>query len=222
MGVRVRIPTWLLSIIFFSKLNNKIKMKGQKMTEPIIVDDFLPKFYYKSIMDSVDTSNISWYFLKESSGWETPPVVDGINFTKNQTGFAHTIYNENDGGATSQFYPLFYPIQNIISEVFNLSIERLIRIRLGLITNIGITGSHYPHVDMKFPHKTVLLYLNDSDGDTIFYNESFVDDSAKSLSVSLTNTPKKNQAVLFDGLQYHSSSFPTLSDYRMTANINFI
>ena len=67
----------------------------------------------------------------------------------------------------------------------------------------------------------ILFYLNDSDGDTYFYDEhqqEFNNDRKIIDSV----TPKANRAVLFDGSILHSSSKPVSFARRISLNINLV
>ena len=58
-----------------------------------------------------------------------------------------------------------------------------------------------------------MLYLNDSDGYTVIFDEN--KDIKKKIS------PKKNRVVIFDGMSYHAGSHPCKSNTRMLLNINF-
>ena len=78
-----------------------------------------------------------------------------------------------------------------------------------------------PHVDLATPHKTLIYYVNDSDGDTLIFKERYygkADYSAK--TIEKTITPKANRAVIFDGLKYHTGSVPTKNN-RIIINMNF-
>ena len=75
-----------------------------------------------------------------------------------------------------------------------------------------------------------LLYLNDSDGETIVYNEKYDLQSNvgmadyilnKELTVMEKIECKSNRFVLFDELHYHSSTCPTNVDRRIALNFNF-
>jgi len=68
------------------------------------------------------------------------------------------------------------------------------------------------HVDLPFPHLVCLYYVNDSNGDTLFYN----DDKKIVKRVS----PKKGRIALFDGSLYHSSGQPNQNE-RIVINICF-
>ena len=81
-----------------------------------------------------------------------------------------------------------------------------------MTTTINKHWKHEPHIDMKENHKVILFYLNDSDGDTYFYD--------KDHNVIDSVTPKANRAVLFDGSILHSSSKPVEFARRIVLNIN--
>tara|TARA_R110000803_G_C11842327_1_gene304764 strand:- start:71 stop:628 length:558 start_codon:yes stop_codon:yes gene_type:complete len=70
-----------------------------------------------------------------------------------------------------------------------------------------------PHVDIDWPHWVFLYYVNDSEGETVFYNEQ--KEEIKRV------TPKKGRACFFDGSIYHSASTPNITS-RAVININFI
>ena len=64
---------------------------------------------------------------------------------------------------------------------------------------------------MDEPHLVCLYYINDSDGDTIFFNKNNI---IKEVS------PKKGRIALFDGSIEHSAGIPKTSP-RFILNINF-
>lgn len=61
---------------------------------------------------------------------------------------------------------------------------------------------HAPHVDLNIPHTSLIYYVNDADGDTLFFDEDY-----KTQINSVT--PKKGRAVLFNGLIPHAAGIPT-------------
>jgi hypothetical protein len=187
-----------------------------------VVNNFLPSSLLKAIEQQVvNNVRFPWYIHKDISSAPTREVCKDINYLANQIGIQHVLYDEPQGGPISSYYSLFSPINYLLEEKFDVKINKLIRFRLGMNINVGEKGSHYSHTDYDIPHNTCLLYLNDSDGDTIFFNEK-VNDTYKELTVQSINTPVKNQAVLFDGLQYHSSSAPFTNKTRLALNINFL
>ena len=108
-----------------------------------------------------------------------------------------------------------YSMSLILKDLFELEkTYNIIRLRWGMTTTINKMHKHTPHIDMQIPHKVILFYLNDCDGDTYFYDkEHKIIDSV---------TPKENRAVLFDGSILHSSSKPIEFPRRIVLNINLI
>lgn len=87
------------------------------------------------------------------------------------------------------------------------------------------------HVDSFAPHYSIIYYINDSDGDTVFYNDTLGDRFKEWMSILSNNkdfsywkenkrvSPKKGRIVIFDGRIFHRSSYPTTQD-RYILNFN--
>ena len=116
-----------------------------------------------------------------------------------------------------------------------ISINGLKRIRFGLLTGADRKIVNTPHVDFYEPHITGLFYFNDSNGETVFYKK------IHDLQMNPHNVPqwvttwaddpdtietkiecKENRLVLFNGLNYHSSTRPTDVSKRVAMNFNII
>ena len=68
----------------------------------------------------------------------------------------------------------------------------------------------------------VLYYVNDCDGDTVFYNLSDCDDyRLDEIKEWRRESPKKGDIVMFDGKIFHSPSCPVKSLCRSTLNFDF-
>ena len=80
-------------------------------------------------------------------------------------------------------------------------------------------------MDIPQDHYACVYYLNDSDGDTIIYEQNKHDTVAGSNNVELVEharvTPKKGRLVMFDGARYHCSSQPKES-YRCIINFDLV
>jgi hypothetical protein len=111
-----------------------------------------------------------------------------------------------------------------------LSCSKLIRIRAGMMTRTPYPVIHDPHVDWDEEHMSALYYVNDSDGETVFYDqmydpdtkkESWEYDSHESFTVKQKIKPVADRMVIFNGLNYHSSTTPIENDYRIVINFNW-
>ena len=101
--------------------------------------------------------------------------------------------------------------------VNNINYDNLIRIKANL--NSNKTGykksSHQPiHNDTHLTgFKSLIYYVNDSDGDTIFFNDNLKE-------IKRVN-PKKGKAVLFDSNILHCGSNPINTLNRVVINFIF-
>lgn len=87
------------------------------------------------------------------------------------------------------------------------------------------------HIDRDYPHISMVYYVNNTDGDTKFYNllEGKVDNFKEYLNNKEFDrflefksvTPKKGKIVVFDGLILHSSTYPKQKD-RYVINFNTV
>lgn len=183
-------------------------------------DNFLPDFYINSLKEEVMRRDFPWYYVEDIAGNHANNSPD-VNFLKNQYGFFHTPFQYAVGWGMNS--SIFRPVIHAIEDKFDVRVDTLLRFRIGMLTNVGESGCHYPHVDFNYPHTTVLVYLNDSDGDTVLFNEVFDGETEpESLTVHTSHAPVYNRALKFYGLQYHSSSAPTKNERRLAMNINFI
>ena len=162
-----------------------------------------------SILDRTKTliedPSVPWHFLPGSTS-ETS-ASDYLNYS-----FQHTPYMS--GKVMSNYFEISNTIGLILKDKFELKGYYIDRLRWGLVTSIGKLFKNSPHIDTKVPHKTILFYPHDSDGETYFYNDKH--------EVTESVIPKMNRAVLFDGSVLHSSSKPIQTARRIVLNVNLI
>ena len=85
-----------------------------------------------------------------------------------------------------------------------------------LVKNNQLTPNP-PHIDLvDIKHKVILYYVNDSDGDTIFYEN----ERAKIILDKVS--PKCGRILFFDGHHYHSSTPPLMNNKRIVLNIDLV
>ena len=78
-----------------------------------------------------------------------------------------------------------------------------------------------PHVDIieLNNYMTCIYYVNDSDGDTVIYNET--EKNCNKFTEFKRITPKRGRLLIFNGNRYHSENFPRSSKKRVVINFNF-
>jgi hypothetical protein len=185
-----------------------------------VIDNFLPTSYADSL-EHMCKLDVSWNVMDNKSGvmsksYEAP----GANYSGFQYGFSHSVLGYK--GEQSKFFDKTWPMLYFIEEKANIKVNHVDRIRLGLTTSMGKEVQQYPHVDEPEPHNVLLYYVNDSDGDTFMFNEMYQEGVDQTeFTIKERVTPKKNRAILFDGLTYHSASSPVNNALRFVVNINF-
>lgn len=117
---------------------------------------------------------------------------------------------EHDGSA---FAELLVICAQLCAEVAGFPSESVKRVRAACILKDGDTSKiNAKHTDDDENHFVGLLYLNDIDGDTIFWEGD---------TIAHREPPKANKLVVFNGRHYHSSSTPTKGVARFVLNMNF-
>lgn len=193
------------------------------MSDIIEIENIIPVDYQNHLLETFTGWDFPWILNKN--------VVSGddcfLNQKNNPPGFNHFFYEKN--APTSNYFQLVYPLVLSITSQANVPFNRLFRMRANLSLANG-EGHMMPHIDSFHPHWVAIYYVNDSDGDTIIFNETNDDfDSGQSdidrikenkFTIQRRVTPKKGKLLAFPGKYYHTASFCKTSDYRCLLNIN--
>lgn len=169
----------------------------------MIIKNFAPDMLASEIQSVLCGDNFGWFYnnFVASSG-----STGSFQFT-------HTFMRA--GQPTSDALGLVKPLVYLAEMHTGQKIKGIYRIKANLRVSSNIPDSMDEiHQDMpNGNYKTLLYYVNDSDGDTEFYA-----DDKKTLVESIT--PKANSAVWFESDIWHKSSPPITSKTRIV--INFV
>ena len=192
-----------------------------------ILDDCVESKYFNVLRNEIfDFRHMPWFLSKYTAYKQKSTDTDDFSFS-------HLAIK--DGHDISELAPYARIFIDRAFEKLGENRPKIYRVRFGLILKSHKHKVHGPHVDHHAPHQTGLLYLNDSDGDTYFYDNYYNPTSDEGLSqfdyyekyikddlkFQQSITPKSNRLVLFNGYQYHASSCPTESQLRVVMNFNF-
>jgi hypothetical protein len=191
-----------------------------------IYDNILTQKVLKNLQTVIlDDPNFVWYY--GNTVYKGHESNDKFIYS-----WDHNVFN--DGKSYSTYFDLIKSCLLSALDNANIDISLLYRIRVGCITITETRHIHLPHVDHCVPHKTGLLYLNDSNGPTVLYNEKYdissnlnpieyFDKHVKdNMTIQGEVEHKANRLLVFDGLTYHSSTTPTDVPRRVAINFNFI
>jgi hypothetical protein len=155
-----------------------------------VVDNFLP-LNFENFLEDIFTgkSNI------------TIPLCFTPNITSSSS-------KEFFPSFSIEFYPSNINLSNLLLNVLyyfsfseNMYVTDIIRAKAITQLPSPNPGPNVIHTDTRLIHYVCLYYINDSDGDTILFNDK--EEEIERI------TPKKGRMVLFDGSIKHCSSRPS-------------
>ena len=191
------------------------------MHHPILFEDadFLSQEDISFYNEMVTSFSFPW-FLSKTTGIGYDKQLENL---EEDSILVHIAYVH--GVPNSEHYLDLKKIFDLFCEKNKITYRSILRIRLNLIFSKPSLMGTGAHVDFGFDHKVFLYYFDDSDGDTIFYDEVAEDGQttpSKNLVESFRSTPKRGKGIVFDGKVFHSPTPPKDTRFRVTLNIDFI
>ena len=194
------------------------------MSSVQIFDNFLPEDIYQKVKDRICGERQPWYYQSSITNTErdNPPVDKfGFNFSLKR---ADEEFGLSDPDIRKTFNVLqeFYLKQKTV-----LKKARILRTRLDMTTYSKESVIFEPHVDLDDPHLTSIFYVNDSDGNTVIYNEKWHPSLLPNLvvdgelSIMEEIEPVGNRLIAFDGYHMHTGHNPSKHSNRILINTNF-
>jgi hypothetical protein len=176
-----------------------------------IIDNFLEKDHLDAILTVVDGLYFPWFYRQYSSYEDGKDKVPQL---------AHIFYT--DDRINSEYFDLLIPVLHKFEDSTGYKVKRIHRIKANMLMD-----QNHKEDDIKMAiHKDIpaegkdkdykhwvslILYLDDSDGDTLIYEG---DDVVKRV------TPKRNRAFIFQSSLVHNATPPKKNHTRKV--INFI
>lgn len=183
-----------------------------KITDIIVIDDAIPKALFNIWREEVYNSNEWRYF----------PYTDYNPWNYG----VENVSEENKLDDTPKFQ-LMYDVNNLThltqsivdmqASLCKISSYEITRMRINALSNHREVPQHHPiHIDTPADDKSGLvlsciLYVNDSDGDTLFY-------SNETQEIVQRVSPKENRLLAFPADLLHSSSPPRDTMTRFMCN----
>ena len=183
-----------------------------------VFDDIIEKPYQELIKEtllggdkppSVDVveEEFPWYYTSDVTDNSHEGPFQG------RFGFGHE-YVTSEEGVISNFHNLFLGL--IKNSCKKLKIKKVDILQgrsfLSTPTNIPKEDVDTPHYDLDALHFVMLYYVNDSDGDTLIYNEksNYSDQFPDGIEFTLKKkvSPKQGRVVLFNGIHWHTAQQP--------------
>lgn len=197
------------------------------MNEIQIIEDLIPKKLQDEIETWISSEEVDWRFLETSA----PNIFPNDLSIFNTWQLTHPFFNRGvppSSGFTAIVIPILYNLKLVTGLNFTQKMGRIKANALFKNVNCGPNNYNSPHVDNPNPnYKSLLYYVNDSDGDTFIFNEVTTELPGDKnyippkLTLNRRVTPKKGTAIMFNSNRYHASSSPKKSDRRYVINFVF-
>lgn len=154
--------------------------------------------------------------------------IDSIQLTKTLVARGHARDEETGNhqyGVASKgivIHPLGHQLKIVVREILKHN-----GIGMGVMyrgaCNMAVHTSRHPqpHVDHSFPHVGMLIYLNDSEGDTVICNEQedfragpnqrdgeTCEALIDSMTTAATIKPEEDKVIIMNGANYHYNMLP--------------
>ena len=185
-----------------------------------VVDNFLEENVFSDIYNKVNDGSFPWFKNKDSYTVDKKDLKDNFKNMVEYMQFVHIFFTFNELENIYVRSTHFDTINGICDQLAKKYPEKEVLVQRAKVNlqpqNLKFKENNHnsPHVDLKNEeHKVLLLYVNDSDGDTFFFDNDN--------KVIKRIRPAKNKAVIFDGNILHAGSHPKNSDCRIVINIDF-
>lgn len=197
-----------------------------------IIQNVVPKTFQQDLINLFMHGDVNWYYHPATNGISDQEVqsvkansIADVH-TAERPQFSHSLCI--DGRICSPHYASIYPILYFLEERTGYRPSQIHRIKANLLYKDSVYPKdcyHEPHTDHyssdpKMPKmSSFLYYINTSDGDTFFFDQT-LDPAQRHTNFTVADrvTPTQGNGVLFSSNQFHASSSPVVSDRRVVLN----
>jgi hypothetical protein len=197
-----------------------------------IIDNLLPVGYIDAIEKLCYSEDMAWSYSSNS----VYHLADNNLWDKQ---FSHVLFVNNK--SASKHYNFFMPVMFALEHALGFKIKQLMRLKINLLTTVPDANTIFvPHIDAGDiePYYSAVFYINNSDGDTIIYENAIHDRSvlgdinhyqeylenkkkSEKFVVKQRVEYKKNRVVVFDGGYLHEAKWPERHKERIILNMVF-
>lgn len=206
------------------------------LEEVFVIKDLVPSDFQDSIINRMSGENsFPWYTI-DRIGHKDYFSKDDINVyiddkVSDYGGLYHLVLDE--GVARSDDCYFFMKILESYCSAMKKTISTIHRVRIRYTHPVPKHNEEKyaaPHIDFnsEVDFTTLVYYVDDSDGDTILFSKKHTagdeyDPVIKEPLIEVyRHTPKKGEAIVFNGHRYHAGNYPINYGKRIVINFDFI
>ena len=181
--------------------------------EPVLIDNFMSDFYCDAVLQRAKTSGRLGGML-----WSHTTIVDDHlgSFAKLKS----VVSIEDENTSHGQGLSCDLEAYQLLASPLGLRTIEHEKSNIGVInTSVYVTFGdssfdrdkyHPPRASVREPGvKTLTLFLEDTDGEVILFDKSYIGAKPKGLAVKHRYSCKKGTALIFDGNKFYSTLPPT-------------
>jgi hypothetical protein len=186
----------------------------------IEIEKFIPASYSDMLENLCKNPEFHWTYCPSSNNQSAPEIMKADKNSYESEQLVHAVFLENT--KKSPFFDVIVAFFYFLEEKTGIVVDGIERIKFNMLLKArgNDDGYNAPHIDVPDANfKSLLYYVNDSDGDTFVFNETFQD--RKDLTIRKRVSPKKGRAVVFDSNTWHASSNPRNHANRIVLNLIF-
>ena len=168
-----------------------------------IYNDFLNDKEIKSIANMMLQNDFGWFYYDRTS-LDDAVTNDKVKETYQ---FSHLFFDE-DNGINSDYYEK----SKAVLDKSKINYDKIIRIKANFTTNLtSLTKNMYQPIHQdQLNGYSFLYYVNDSDGDTLFFDDND--------NIVERYRPKAGTGVLFNSNIKHCGQNPIKNEKRLVIN----
>lgn len=193
-----------------------------------IIDNFLEKEIENKIKEKLNADSFPWFYYEDIIHPRSRNNLIDERITKSFA-LVHTLFTEPHG-ENSNYFLFFLTILNRFCTYEKINLDKILRIRIRRTFFVkGHSKKKYntPHVDLELieNYKSLVYYVEDSDGDTVFFKNKYNKDNKIVLDKEAIEdkriSPKQGRAIYFNGDIFHSGNCPVNYEKRTIINFDF-
>lgn len=203
----------------------RTRLPAPRNTMIYVIDDAVTPSIANRIEREI-VPNLYFKYISKTTGLPKEVSVYSDEYTYDRGQLVAPIFSDGHKSfPSSDAYPIAEMVLLSCLDKLNMTLDKAKRIKINMLRREDFPEDHYnvPHIDSMQGYSMV-YYINDSDGDTILFNERklYRENSHPSkLTVAKRVTPKKNRAVFFESNRMHASSNPRVTEERYVINFMF-
>jgi hypothetical protein len=187
----------------------------------VVLDNLLTPSYADALENGV--RNLPYLYKEQTSEYtEDVPFIITTPETRDYGQFVCPILHPKTTNLLgSSFFDQVKPIFYSAQDRLQMQLHGLSRVKANLLLqqpHAPLDHYNIPHQDDDQNTLSLVYYCNDSDGDTILFDQFYTGTPPERLTIHQRVTPKKNRAVIFDSTRYHASSNPINTKARFVLN----